>query len=193
MATSAHGRASYEEDMFAEWCREARDKGLLAEVYEQPVTWEILPKQTVQVKKKLKTKTKKVDRHICASHKYTPDFLIYLTSEGERRLSSVFYKGSLTKDYRKHKRIYVDVKGAFTVQRGQEQIFSVNRKLILWFHSVWVEKVIPFAGNKKCLFKDTWCPELYRYKKNQTVPTLTKKGEMCPTLEQFIQGDTKGE
>lgn len=185
MADKEEKWVSKEEYMFAEWLREAQEAGLVESWEEQPVTWELIPKQTLQMKKKLKTKTKTVDRHLCQAHTYTPDFLIHMTKKGEKALDDVFKLSLYTKDYKKNRRVYVDTKGGYTIQNSQVQIFSANRKLVHYFYNIWVCKIVPWYTGK-CLFKQTWCPEKFRYKNNVSTPTLTKKGEICGTIDQFL-------
>lgn len=176
---------SKEEEMFSFWCAEALEAGLLTEAVYQPVSWELVPAASVKQTKQLKTKTKEVDRHLHRSAGYTPDFRVNLTSEGIRLLEKAIDPVQLTEEFRMTADLYVDIKGGFTVQHGQNQVFELSRKLVYAKYGVWVLKVVPWKTKGNCWFKTTWCPEEYRWKKNRKKPELTVKGKMCETLKSF--------
>jgi len=177
-------KESKEEQQFEAWCIEAQEHGLV-ELYKcQPRTFGLIEAKTVKVLKQLKTKSRLVDRHICRAHTYTPDFEIQLSEKGMELLASILEPSTLVKDYCLYQRIYIDTKGSFTIQHGQSQMFSCNRKLMYERHSIWVAKVVPAK-----FFMKTWCPERYRWKQNRKVPTPTKMGGMCRTAEEFIYAE----
>jgi len=175
-------KTSHEEQQFEAWCEEAVAAGLLSAYEHPPATWELLPAQSVPVTVQLKTKCKTVWRHLCREHKYTPDFRLQLTLAGVQALHDALGKVVLTDHYKDTRTVYVDTKGAFTVQRGQDQMFQCNRKMVYAQHGIWVRKVVP-----RDWFCATWCPEAYRWMKSRKVPTLTKAGEKAGTVDEFMR------
>ena len=171
---------STEEAKFIDWCTEAKDHGLVERWTFQPHTYELIAKQTRTVAKELKTKTKYVEKAVLRAHSYTPDFILILTSLGRDAFAEVFSESFATEGG--YADITIDTKGGYTVQHGQSQMFSCNRKLMLWLKGVYVEKVIPDE-----FFLKTWCPESCRWMKGRKLPTLNKLGAACRTIGEFLE------
>jgi hypothetical protein len=173
-----------DELSFKQWCEEAVAAGILADFLIHPYTFELIPKGTIRETVQMKTKTKQVDRHVHHPHRYTPDAMLTLTPEGLALLKDVkTFKLSckVFQDQAEQLVLYIDVKASFVAQHGQSQMFSANQKLMWQAGYGWVAKVVP-----KNLFAETWVPEQRRWKKNRKKPTLTKVGEQCLTIDQFI-------
>lgn len=178
---------SVEEIMFQAWLQEAEATGLVSS-WEEQIPFDLVAKASVPVLKQMKTKVKVVHRHLFHPHTYTADFRFTLTSLGTVCLQQVFELALLTEAYRKTGDVYVDTKGGFTVQHGQAQMFSANQKLMFYFHQINVVKVVPWVSKGPCLFRQSWCPEQFRWMKNRKKPTLTVKGEQCASVQEFIDG-----
>lgn len=185
--TETKKRASYEETMFAEWCQAAQDHGLIEQWTEQPITWVLLESQTITIPRKLKTKTKMESKHLYRGLKFTPDSRFKLTKKGRQLLEPIFKYALYTKDYKKSKWVYIDVKGSYVREHSEQKVFSMNRKLVYARFGVWVVKIIPYYSKGGSLFTQTFCPESLRYKQSVTEPTLTKKGEQCQTISEFMK------
>jgi len=185
-------KESDEERMFEQWCKEAIKHGLLQHFVKQPKPFDLTPAQFVFVDKQLKTKVTTVKRSVCRAHIYTADFCLMMTPLGMELLKGVFQNTHILgfpDDL-----LWVDTKGGF-MSRGTGQEFAINQKLVYDKYEIWVSKVVPFISqyNKKgehnpskCLFVKTWCPEQYRWISGRKRPTMTKKGQQCPTVGEFI-------
>ena len=182
-------RISNEEQQFGYWLEEAKEHGLVAACEEQPISFELIPKAEILAPGMKKPK------FLFHKHSYTPDFLVILTDLGKEILSDAFAPAWVSPEWREHGRLYVDTKGSFTVQHGQEQIFQANRKMLWYYRTIWIAKVVPWispmdrAGNmkpkaKRSLFTDTFAPDCLRYRSN-LVPS--NMGRCCKTVQQLIE------
>ncbi len=184
---SKQRRISVEEQQFGYWLEDAKQHGLVDCYKEQPETFELVPKAEVDTgRKKLK--------FLLHPHRYTPDFKVEFTSKGMSLLEHAFSPANHTPQWNQFGILWVDTKGGFTVQHGQEQMFQANRKLLWHYRKIWIAKVVPWIspvdrkGNMKlkpkpCLFMDTFAPECLRYRIN-LVPS--NMGRCCMTVKQFI-------
>ena len=162
---------------FVLWLQEAVREQLIVSWDYEPESFELFPAQTVTEVVKMKTKTKKVERHLHQSASYTPDFVIQLTEKGGGLLYKQFKLSMLSGD---GTRLWVDVKGAYN-KNDQPRYFSVIQKAVYFIHHFWVQKVIP-----EKLFEQTWCPEKLRWMKNRKTPTLTARGRKYKTVSEFV-------
>ena len=128
-------------------------------------------------------------------HRYTPDFLVKFSRWGLDLMIPQFPKAAATVNFCDHGYLWVDTKGGFTVQRGQDQVFQANRKLMWHKKSLWVEKIIcwssqcdrwgnPKVNPKKCLFVDTYCPREYLL---SSTGKPTAMAQACITVQEFIE------
>lgn len=145
---------SEEELEFYHWLVEAKDYGFVKEFSYEPKSYDLSPKQTIEVEKKLKTKTKIVEKHLFHPHEYTPDFIFtpdekWSLLEGKDKL--IASSGEFV----------IDVKGTFQKHDGSRS-FSINQKWVYDKHGVYVNKLIP-----KKFFKLTWVPEKCRFTPKQ--------------------------
>ncbi len=136
---SYHKFDSQEEQEFYWWCDEAFEAGLIECFRFHPKPWILSEKITYPVIKKLKTKTKTVDKHLFHPHIYTPDFVI--VSEGVDGLERYG-----------HNVYVIDVKGGFSIYNNHRE-FSINQKWVWQKFGLYVNRVIP-----KKFFKKTWVP-----------------------------------
>lgn len=184
---------SREEEVFAFWCMEAIEAGLVDTAVYQPVTWELVPAVSLKQETQLKTKTTEVDRHLFRSATYTPDFKVRLTQKGVNLLVTAIDPLQLTDEFQETREMYVDTKGSFTVQHAQKQVFELSRKMVYNLYGIWVLKVIPWAAKSQCFFKLTWCPEACRWKKNRKTPEMTTMGAFCKTVGEFLETASSSE
>lgn len=154
------------------WLNEAYFKGLVNGIVYQPGPFELSPRESVKVLKKLKTKTRVIDKFLFNPHVYTPDFAFTVVSDA---LECVF-KHPNTGTYG-HK-VLIDTKGCFGM-RGDHRSFSINQKWMWQKFQIYVEKIIP-----EVLFKKTWCPDVCRFSPKLCKPV--KKYIGVPTIDDFI-------
>jgi|GEM_PF-3452622 len=181
-------KVSEEEKQFEAWLEDAMEAGLVHGYKEQPETFELIPKAEIDI-------GRKKPKFLLHPHKYTPDFRVDLTDLGQEIFQDAFPLAHLTPQWKDEGILYVDTKGSFTVQHGQEQIFQANRKILWHYRRIWIAKVVPWVSPmdrkgrmkpkpKSCLFLDTYCPSSLRLNNNLTI---SSKGRCCQTIEEFIR------
>jgi hypothetical protein len=181
-------RVSEEEKQFEAWLEDAMDCSLVHGYKEQPETFELVPKAEIDI-------GKKKPKFLFHSHTYTPDFQVDLTVLGREILQDAFPLAHLTPQWKEDGILWIDTKGSFTIQHGQDQMFQANRKLLWHYHGIFIAKVVPWIspidrkGNqkaivKKSLFTDTYVPESLRLTSNFKISNM---GRCCQTIEQFIK------
>ena len=139
---------SKEELEFYWWCEEAKEHGIIKDfIYHDFNPIVLSEKTTYYVEKKLKTKTKVIEKTVFREHSYKHDFEIELF-EGVNNI----FKTIHNKRY-----AFIDVKGTFQQNDGQRS-FSINQKWVYAKLGIYIEKIIP-----KEFFKKTWVPEKARY------------------------------
>ena len=158
---------SEEEGEFYSWCVEARKHGYLEEFEYHPRTYELTPRASMMVEKKLKTKVKVVEKFLFHPHSYTPDFDLKPTEKLEKLSHGLLKTGDI---------YIIDVKGSFSPYHDDKS-FSINQKMMFQKYNLIVNKLVP-----KKFFKNTWVPVGCR---------LTKTGKIrkayvdCMTVDQL--------
>lgn len=158
---------SQEELEFYHWLCEAKEYGFIENFAYEPKSYDLSPKQTIKVVKKLKTKEKIVEKHLFHPHEYTPDFIFTI---GEKW---PLLKGK-DKLVDSNDGMVIDVKGTFQQHDGSRS-FSINQKWVYEKYGIYVNKLIP-----KKFFKITWVPEKCRYTPKQG--KLKSAYAKCETL-----------
>lgn len=158
---------SDEEKEFYEWLLEAEKFGLVSEIEYHEHEFELSEKFTMKVEKKLKTKTKIVDKFLLHPHKYTPDFVFKW--HGDKELFIISEQDG---------NCYVDIKGSFGKWHDDKQ-FSVNQKWVYKEYNIFVNKVVPSD-----LFIKTWVPESCRLSPKLKKPR--KKFVHCLNIGQYL-------
>ena len=129
---------STDEEMFWDWCVEAKELGIINSFEYEPETIEIIPKATAKRVKQLKTKSKPIDKFLLHSLDYTPDF--YIRSKFNLERLGLIYDSIDTN--LEHKYFYViDVKGSFTKFNDGVK-FSVIQKALYYIKQIFVNKLI---------------------------------------------------
>ena len=147
---------SQEEWCMFNWVKEMKERGLLLECIYQPQAWELSPKYDYVPYPEVKNKKGEVkSKFLLHPHIYTADFTLKFDATNLKLmeyLSQVFKvrcddvkDGILT--------LVVDVKGTFMSNDGGRS-FSINRKLMMMVHNVYVNKVVP-----KVMFKKMGVPK----------------------------------
>jgi hypothetical protein len=169
---------SNEELEFYHWVKEAEQYKIISGFKYNCESYPLAPKQTIPVEKKLKTKTKIVDKHLFHEHSYKPDFHLF---KGERW--DVLEDHGLLSTHSFKNEFIIDIKGSFQLHDGARS-FSINQKWMFDRHHIYINKVVP-----EKFFKLTWIPEKCRFspkkkqlrKKYATIPTLMEKyGNLKP-------------
>lgn len=164
---------SNEELEFFHWLTECKQYNLIESFEYNKKSYEITPKYTYHEEKKLKTKTKIVEKHLLHPHVYSPDFIIFPTKS-----FSLIDHGMI-----KVKRDYyvVDTKGNFQLHGG-DRTFSINQKLVYKLYGDYVNKITPSK-----LFSKTFVPEKCRY--TTKTQKLREKYRNLPSIYDIINLD----
>ena len=145
-----------DELAFHFWCVEARKFGYIgAWIYQYP-TFPLSEKRTKTVEKRLKTKTKTVERVVLRGHSYTSDFMIVGPCPELCRLPE--FAGKKPPVYPDN---YIDVKPKFEPRHSRTEAFRINQKWVADKYGVLVHAVVPSE-----FFSRTWVPEKIAFKKN---------------------------
>jgi len=155
---------SDEEREFYAWLLEAEYVGLITDIEYQPGSLSLSSRKSIQIEKKLKTKTKTIEKFLLHPHEYTPDFVFEWTGQ-----DNPFIAG---------RRTWVDVKGTFN-GHGDLKQFTINQKWVFEKYGIYINKVVP-----ERLFKTTWVPESCRYTKVRK--DFIKKYEECLIIDEFM-------
>lgn len=139
---------SPEERWFHAWCLEAKKQGMINDFTYHPKPFVLSDKVVVQVEKKLKTKTKIVDKFLLHPHTYKPDFRLDISDEfGEdlKKKLRLYYKGLC----------YIDVKPKFAgIHNNSSVTFPITRKWLWEKHNIFVNVAVP-----ETWFKHTFVPD----------------------------------
>lgn len=146
---------SQEEWCMFNWIKEMKECGLLLDYVYQPPHWELTPKfdyepfPPVDVKKR-GGKVERKMKFLMHPHVYTADFTLTFDA---RNLKLMGYLGQVFKlrcdDVKDGKMtLVVDVKGTFMSNDGGRS-FSINQKLMMAVHNVYVSKFVPKVAFKK--------------------------------------------
>lgn len=146
---------SQEEWCMFNWIKEMKERGLLLDYVYQPPHWELTPKfdyepfPPVDVKKR-GGKVERKMKFLMHPHVYTADFTLTFDA---RNLKLMGYLGQVFKlrcdDVKDGKMtLVVDVKGTFMSNDGGRS-FSINQKLMMAVHNIYVQKFVPKVAFKK--------------------------------------------
>ena len=146
---------SQEEWCMFNWIKEMKERGLLLDYVYQPPHWELTPKFDYEpyppmvVKKRGKDAVPKV-KFLMHPHIYTADFTLTFDA---KNLKLMAYLGQIFKlrcdDVHDGKiTVVVDVKGTFMSNDGGRS-FSINQKLMMSVHNIYVCKFVPKLAFKK--------------------------------------------
>jgi hypothetical protein len=153
---------SNEEVEFCKWVEACVEYGLIEPDWTyQPITFELFTGETYRVEKKLKTKTKLIDKHLYHPHTYDPDFKLKFTKRFFDIVDSSETPCSFAgfKFIQAGSPVIIDVKGGFNKQKRS---FSIDQKWTYEMYGVIVHEIVP-----KKLFKATFLPD--------TIDRLTEK------------------
>lgn len=149
---------SPEEESFWHWCLEAKEIGLIDEFEYQPKSIEIIPTKYYTEYKQLKTKVKRIERPLCQSLSYTPDFYI-VGKIGQFHQPKNHMLNKIAIENRimalRHSRYYIDVKGNYK-DGDKASKFNLIQKVLYHVKDIYVNRVIPSE-----FFKIAWVPNYY--------------------------------
>jgi len=170
------------------WCLEAKAVGMIDGWEYHSMKFPLSPKVSVQVEKRLKTKTKLVDKHLLAEHGYEPDFILKHPSSRLTEMVPEF--GRAKPD--EYPDIYIDIKPPYSKFSDTKQVFSINQKWVMQRHGVYVHKVVLDPVKKKSIrtktktfFERTWVPDALAWCKGRLEPTRKKRYSECLLLSQI--------
>lgn len=168
---------SDEELWIYHWLKEAEKYRLIKDIVYQPMSFELAPRASVMVSKRLKTKTKDVDKFLFHPHSYTADFAFSFVSDAVEYAFKHNNIGQFSRD------IIIDVKGSFN-KFGDQKQFAINQKWVWQKFGIYVEKIVP-----EKLFKKTWVPNVCRWTPKHGKPV--KKYIGVPTIEDFLEKNNR--
>jgi len=170
MLKPKHDFVSDEEFFVYHWLKEAERYGLVSDINYQPEPFILCPRASVPVTKRLKTKSKTVDKFLFHPHQYTADFQ-FVVSQG---LSHLFVSPQFGREV-----ITIDVKGSFNLH-GDPKQFAINCKWVWDKFNVHVEKIIP-----EKLFKKSFVPEICRF--SPVLKKPVKKYLGVKTIKEYLE------
>lgn len=132
--------ANDDEIAMAQWCEEAKEKGLLLAWDYQCTTWELSPK--IRRPRLIKGKPKAV--LLLRECTYTADFMLYFWDQKIATLCGFTHPGF---------DLYIDIKPAFERQEARQAKFAVVQKWMYAKHGIYVYPVVPIE-----LLKRTFLP-----------------------------------
>ena len=146
---------SQEEWCMFNWVKEMKERGLLLDYVYQPEHWELTPKYDyepfppVDVKKR-DGKVERKTKFLMHPHIYTADFTLTFDARNLKLMEYLAQAFKLRCDDVKDGKITVviDVKGTFMSNDGGRS-FSINQKLMVAVHNVYVNKFVPKEAFKK--------------------------------------------
>jgi hypothetical protein len=172
-------KISNEERFFLDWLKELESKGLCSEIKEQPKTYKLGEPLIFAFDKKLKTKTKTIEKTILQPVTYTPDFEFKLSD----KLADILYNGEsydspLFIKLPKQDTFIVDTKGTFK-SNDSDISAPIKIKWVWQNYKEFVQLIKPFGG----LFKNTFYPKTY-FTTDKNQPRSKKvKGKLVPIIE----------
>lgn len=156
---------SKEEWQFHHWLLEAEKADLIYNITYHPESYLLSEKASIWTEKKLKTKTKNIEKFLLHPHSYQIDFKFKIKN---KLMFEFLQKIRIAAD----KEICIDVKGNFAGKNNSTAVtFPLNQKWIYQQYGIYVQKIVPDK-----LFKATWIPEACRLtpKKKQPVKKYIK-------------------
>ncbi len=171
------------------WLHEATDHGMVVRWEYEPESFVLFPKGTYKAEKKLKTKTKVINRFLHHPATYTPDFVIEFSHFGLGYLGKYFEKG--LSGYPECQTAYIDCKGSFNPYQNDQRFFGLVQKAMWARHRIWPQKVIPFEKKvTSSLFLKTWAPDACRHTKRGG---LNACGRACRNVISFLHDADVGD
>ena len=159
---------SKEELYFSWWLDELIEAGLCVD-YMRGVEFELSEPVKRVFEKKLKTKTKLVEKHLLGGHIYTPDFAVSMSLDMGNRCGF----------YCKAGHYFVEVKGDYD-SNNMTRLFTINQKWVYDKYGILVNLVkIP------SFFKKTFTPARYLLTDQTMKPRKLKYKPR--TLKQFME------
>ena len=170
---------SNEERFFNDWLVELEGHGLASDISLQPKTYQLAEPVIVGFDKKMKTKTKFVERTLLQPVTYSPDFSFKLSdSLADILFNGESYDSPLFIKLDSQKLFIVDTKGTF---KGNNSDISAPIK-IKWVwqrYKEFIQLVKPFGG----LFDKTFYPKSYFTLDSGKARSKRIKGKMIPISE----------
>ena len=147
---------SNEEWCMFNWIKEMKDRGLLLGYEYQPKSYELSHRYEYVPYPEVKSKKGEVkSKFLMHPHIYTADFIIRFDANNLKLMEYLSKSFKIRVDDVKDGvvELVVDVKGTFMSNDGGRS-FSINQKLMMMVHNVYVNKVVP-----KELFKKLGVPK----------------------------------
>ena len=154
---------SKEEQYFSWYLEELRENEFIYSWEYEPFSFNLSEEVRYSYTKRLKTKSKIMDKVLLHKHEYTPDFVIEWTDKARGVLARHLHEASSTSDIfflmDDDRMSYIDIKPNFD-KHNMTRLFIVNQKWVFTLYEKYVQKVI-ITGSKNALFQATFTPERY--------------------------------
>lgn len=165
---------SDEEFHFYHWLIEAEKFGMIDSWEYHTEPFGLSGPVSIIMEKKMKTKTKTIQKHLMRDHKYTPDFkikIVYQEFRGVVKKAFQFpppdWKDGIAF-------LRIDVKGEWCGRHKSGREFSINQKWMFQRYGIYIHKIVP-----KIFFKKTWVPDEIAWIRKRNVPTRRKAYRDC--------------
>ena len=142
---------SQEEWCMFNWIKEMKEHGLLLDYVYQPEHYELSPKyEYIPYPTKVDKKGNVKKKFLMHPHIYTADFKLMFDCRNEKLMEYLSQAFKIRDDDTKDGilTLVVDVKGTFMSNDGGRS-FSINQKMMMMVHNVFVNKFVPKEAFKK--------------------------------------------
>ena len=173
-----------EEELYTMYFfEELRQAGIIEKIIYQPKPFLLTKPVKYNRIQALKSKTKQVECHLFHKHHYTADFIIHWIKEESDKILTKdlfdenhnhdnYFFAQTSEKSGKYLSI-IDTKGSFAGRNNTSAVtFPLNQKWLWDKYKAYVQKVIPYSGDKKknkvtvpgtsiCLFSKIFTPKAY--------------------------------
>lgn len=142
---------SNEEWCMFNWIKEMKEHGLLLDYIYQPPSYELSPKyEYVSYPPNVNKKGEMKSKFLMHPHIYTADFKLVFDASNLKLMEYLSQAFKIRTDDVKDGKLelVIDVKGTFMSNDGGRS-FSINQKMMMMVHNVYVNKFIPKEAFKK--------------------------------------------
>lgn len=190
------------EDHFENWCKEAKDLGILINYIRSPRSFVVYESIDVTYLEALKTKDKECSKVFMPSILYTADFKLIFPVDPIIRIHNLkesfgfenpsnFLLFYTTKNKKGNPIVYIDVKPPpnavrYSSKLGSSREFPVKQRVLYSDKGIYINKVIP-VGTKEGFYGKTFTPNSYYMTDGGTRVRSNKKDAYRKiTVKEFI-------
>jgi len=160
MARKFYGKYdSREEEFFNMWLDELVEAGYIDKYVYQPESFKLNEPVCYKIHKKLKTKTKIIEKTLMQAREYTPDYTVYWNEKAKGILYNNLDEEIESRPifFAQNDITILDIKGKHN-QHSSWAVFEAARKDVWEKYGIFIEKIQPI-GKKTCLFSKSFTPK----------------------------------